>query len=140
MNTRAHGYSLIEVLVAAAVLSVAIAGAAAMALAVVTQMETNAILVRAINHHEQAARLYQLGIPSGAINAILPADPAVISLSFNSESQTTLAGLGTVEQIQCVIIFKSAPATTAWSAGTWTPGDPALTTTNSMIVVRPTTR
>ncbi len=140
MNTRPHGYSLIEVLVAAAVLAVAIAGAAAMALAVVTQQETNTILVRAINHHEQAARLYQLGIPSGAINAILPSDPAVTSLSFNSETQTAIAGLGTVEQIQCVIVFKPAPATTAWSAGSWTAGDPSLATTNSLIVVRPTIR
>jgi len=134
------GYSLIEVLIAAAVLMIAIAGAGSMALTVTTQQETNAVIARISNYHEQAARLYQLGLASSSIAAVLPGDPALVSLTFQNESLQVMAGIGTVQRADCVLVFRPSAATESWSAGTWNPGDASARTTNSIVVVRPTIR
>lgn len=135
-----EGYSLIEVMIAAAVLMVAIAGAGAMALSVITQQETNAVIARAIGYQEQAARLYQIGLAPSTISAILPAEPALVSLTFQNLTTPALAGVGSMERAECVMVFRPSPATSSWSVGTWNPGDATKQVTNSLTVLRPVTR
>ena len=59
---KAHAYSLVEVVVAAAIAAIGVAAAAAIINTLVVQEELNAGSVRAANLQEQAVALYRLGI------------------------------------------------------------------------------
>lgn len=96
MKTR--GYSLVEVVVAAAIAAIGIAAGAAIANTLVVQEELNAGSVRASNLQEQAVMLYRLGITNTQdICNILPepcstsGNPAAggFVLSFGAPSSTT---------------------------------------------------
>lgn len=131
------GYSLVEVLVAASILVIAAAGAAAMALAVSAQQDANARMARVLALQEQGARMYQLGMDPANINAILPPDPAVVSLTF---TPVTWVGTPVMEQVTCTLVYKPFAATATWSESSWTGGDPSAQRSNEMTVVRPTIR
>lgn len=124
MKRPLAAYTLIEVLVAAALLMIGVAAAAALAVATITQEEINARVARCLNHHEQAARLYQLGLDPAAAVALLPPDPAVTSLTFTAQS-VLVPDLGTVEQATSTLVF-SPTATDS--------------RTHEMVVVRPSIR
>ena len=85
MKRPTAAYTLIEVLVAAAILMIAVGAAAALAMATVTQEEINSRVARCLNLHEQAVRLYQLGLDPSVASAVLPVDPAVVSLVFTTQ-------------------------------------------------------
>ena len=59
---KAHGYSLVEVVVAAAIAAIGVAAGAAIVNTLVVQQEFNAGSVRASNLQEQAVMLYRLGM------------------------------------------------------------------------------
>ncbi len=99
-------YTLIEVMVAAALLMIGVAAASALAVATLTQEETNARTARCLNLHEQAVRLYQLGLDPAVATALLPPDPAVTSLEFTAQS-TPINGLGTVETAVSTLTFST---------------------------------
>ena len=103
------GYTLVEALVAAAILIIAIAAAVTLTLTMTAQEESNHEFSRAINFQEQAARLYQLGLSPTAISQILPPDPVIESLAFDVSS-TTVSGIGTVEAGTCTVVVESATA------------------------------
>ncbi|MDD5200610.1 MAG: prepilin-type N-terminal cleavage/methylation domain-containing protein [Terrimicrobiaceae bacterium] len=131
--SRAAAYSLIEVLVASAILMIAVSAAAALALATVAQEETNARIARCINLHEQAVRLYQLGLDGATIVAILPQDPAVTALpDFTQQGLQPVANLGTVQQSNTTLTFTTSDAAAA-------AGQPA-TRTSSILAIRPSIR
>ena len=133
-------YTLIEVLVAAAILMIAVAAAAALALATVTQEEINARIARCLNLHEQAVRLYQLGLDANTITAILPEDPAVVSLDFPVPAQPlSIPNLGTVDQVTSTLTFRTTPQSDAWTAGAWTGGESSNTAqrTSTIVAIRP---
>jgi type II secretory pathway pseudopilin PulG len=140
-QTHRAAYTLIEVLVAAAILIIAVAAAAALALATVTQEEINARIARCLNLNEQAARLYQLGLDPSVIGAILPEDPAVASHVFTTQS-LPIPNLGTVEQANITLTFRTTPLTSAWSAGSWTGGESSNTAqrTSTITAIRPSLR
>lgn len=135
--SRVRAYSLIEVLVAAAVLVIAIAATAAMALVIAAQQDSNTRVARALNYQEQAARLYQLGISAEAVTAILPPESAVDSLEFADEGAIAVTNIGTVECAECIVVFQPGTATAAWAPETWNPGSATALRTNSVMVVRP---
>ena len=95
MKRSRSAYTLIEVLVASALIALVLAGAAAMALIVVTQEETGARVARVVNYQEQAVRLWQLGLEPSTIQTILPGEPAITSLAFDT-STVALTGVGNV--------------------------------------------
>ncbi len=138
MKPRA-AYTLIEVLVASALIALVLAGAAAMALMLVTQEETGARVARVVNYQEQAARLWQLGLEPATIEAILPGDPAITSLAFDT-STVTLTGIGNVERADCTVTFLPNQGATSWSAGRWTAGDPSVERTRVVTAYRPVNR
>ena len=70
MKTAA--YSLIEVLIAGAVLAIGIAAAALLANSMLIQEEANTDLTRALNVQERVAKLYHLGLATNAITNVLP--------------------------------------------------------------------
>lgn len=69
---RAAGYSLIEVLVAAAVVAVGLTAATILVGSIMSQQELSLVSLRASNLQEQAVTLYRLGVEPTNIRAIMP--------------------------------------------------------------------
>jgi prepilin-type N-terminal cleavage/methylation domain-containing protein len=126
-NRNSRGYSLVEVLVAAAILAFGIAAAAILGVTMVSQQEGAAKVVRALNYQEQAGRLYQLGVSTNQITNILPPETSITSFSF-STSSVTVTNVGTVHlaEMTAVITISSR----------FSSGSPR---TNKMAVIRPST-
>jgi len=141
MKRPDSAYTLIEVLIASAILMIAVSAAAALALATVAQEETNARIARCENLHEQAVRLYQLGLEPGVISAILPTDPAKISLVFTTQP-VSIPSLGTVERSDSALVYTTTPLPSEWTAGTWNAGESSDTArrTSSITAIRPSIR
>lgn len=137
-TNSSSAYSLIEVIIAGAILMIAIGAVAAMAMATVTQQETNIRISQAISYQEQAARLYQLGLTPAAIDSILPVEPGV-TLAFRNETIGPIGTIVGIQRIDCEIVFQPNPATAGWSEGSWVGGTTASRTI-AMIVVRPSIR
>jgi prepilin-type N-terminal cleavage/methylation domain-containing protein len=76
MKPLQRAYSLIEVLIAAAVVAIGVSAAAVLVGGLMAQEEANANLLRGINLQEQAVRLWQLGLEENQIFEILPEDCA----------------------------------------------------------------
>lgn len=130
-----HGYSLIEVLIAAGLLVTAISAAAIMARALLTLDQSTGYAARAINAQEQYARLWQLGVSN--ITNILPercstnSNPPANTMYFSpTQTTTNISGVGRVEILSLRMVFYSG----ATANGT------ARIRTNDVTVVRPTIR
>ncbi|MEM7700239.1 MAG: prepilin-type N-terminal cleavage/methylation domain-containing protein [Verrucomicrobiota bacterium] len=134
---RQTGYTLIEALVASSILLIGIAAAASMSLTMVTQEEINERSVKAINYLDNATRLFQLGVPAGEIEALLPVEPLVSSLTFSSRD-LTVPGVGTVPATTLTLTYEPTPATSTNAAAVaqWTGGDKDATRTISVEVIR----
>lgn len=129
MNTK--GYTLVETLVAAGILVVAIGAAAALAVTMTAFEEGNATVSRAFNYQEQAARLYRLGFTPDEVIALLPPESSVQSMNFTTNS-LTISNLGTVETATLEMVFTSGSAITSATAG--------ANQINTITVVRPSIR
>jgi len=70
MTTR--GFSVIEALMAAAIVAIGLTAAASLVGALMAREEVNTVSLRAANLHEQAVMLYRLGLSPEKIRAILP--------------------------------------------------------------------
>ena len=140
-NKRHKGYTLIESLVASAILMIGIGAAASMSLTMLTQEEVNERTVRAMNHLENAAALYNLGLDSALIEELLPTEPVVTSLTFTSVNRTITnpsggASLGNVSAMEIEMVFKPASTTRTWANEKWTGGDASVTRTHTVEVFR----
>ena len=89
-NSRYAGgaYTLIEVMMAISVLLVGVAAAAQLSLTMRKQEEANANIARSLNLLESSHRLFQLGLSTAEVTALLPYDPSVVI----SSSTSTLNG------------------------------------------------
>jgi len=134
------GYTLIEVLIAAGILVAAVAAAAALSLAITTQEEISAHSAISLNHQEQAAQLWRLGLSGAEITSLLPPNPKVQTLAF-AETDLTVAGIGTVRRAVCTIGFQTTPDAGDWSPFAWTGGSQTTqpVRSNSIILIRPIT-
>lgn len=145
MNAR--GYSLVEVVVAAAVVAIGVAAGAAMVNTLIVQEEMNAGAVRASNLQEQAVMLYRLGLtnPQDICN-ILPEScttsgspgAGAFTLSFGEAATTnavaTLSGGG-----QATVACQIVPCTIIY--GSTIPGSGQVSyLSNTVTLVRPTIR
>jgi len=88
---KTSAYSLIEVLIAGAVLAVGISAAALLANSMLIQQDANTDLTRGLNVQERVAKLYHLGLATNAITNVLPetfsnsvAGPDKFVLSFSA--------------------------------------------------------
>lgn len=75
----ARGYTLVEVLIASSILAMGLAAAFRMSLAMGTQEEINHRMAMGLSLHENAARLYQLGIDD--FQNLLPASGGLVTFS-----------------------------------------------------------
>ncbi len=128
-----RAYTIIEAMVAAAILLTGIAAAAGLALTMVSQEEANVRVARAFNVQEQAGRLYQLGLEPAEILAIIPPEENVEALTFDAAS-TNVAGVGTVEIATCRLVFHAGVPMTDAAV------QDEVLRTNDAILVRPSIR
>jgi prepilin-type N-terminal cleavage/methylation domain-containing protein len=124
-----RGYTLIEVLIAASIVAAGIAAASVLALTMTTQEESNALAARALNMQEQAGRLYQLGLDPDTITNIIPPEPNVTSLTFTTGT-TSPSGVN-MEIATNSVVFHTGRGANASTT---------VSRTNTLVVVRPTTR
>ena len=144
---KTHGYSLVEVVVAAAIVAIGVAAGAAIMNTLVVQEEVNAGAVRAANLQEQSVMLYRLGItnPQDVYNllpevcgASSPPAPGAFALSFSAPVTTnftaTLSAGGqtnvSCQAITCTILYAGPIAGTSQVSYL----------SNSLVFVRPVIR
>lgn len=133
-----NGYTLIETLVASAVMMVAIGAASSLSLSMVSQEEMSERSVRVMNHLENAATLYQLGFSGADIDLILPDDPAVHDVTYTEETKSVTGLVGVINTMKIEIEYYPSASTDANATGTksWTGGDNALKRTHAVEVFR----
>ena len=131
------GYSLVEVLVAAAIVAVGLTAAAMLVGTLMQQQELNAAALRAANVQEQAVKLHRLDLGSSSIRSLIP-EPCVASgsppvggytLLFSDESVTNVVIDGTTIDLSRTSVTLIYPNTLA-----------AGNITNKVDVFRPSTR
>ncbi len=95
MKTKA--FSLVEAIMAAAIVAIGLTAAASLVGALMAKEEVNSTSLRAANLHEQAIMLYRLGLPAQRIREILPescsesATPAAGSFGLGFGASSSLA-------------------------------------------------
>ena len=135
-NRRRAGYSLIEVLVAAGILTMGVAAAAKLSLIMVTQEEISQRVSVTLAHQETAMRLYQLGLEPTEIATLLPDEPHASSLTFSLTGVTTVSGAGIapIEFADTTMVIHTTPAgahvADSWNGG----GDSAAAETRTVVV------
>ncbi len=136
-RNRNRAYTLIETLVASAVMMLAVGAAASLSLAMVTQEEMSERTVRAANYLENATLLYQIGIEPADILGILPEEPAVVRLRATSVTEA-VDDLGDVDLLEVEMTFSPSAATADNANGTlsWTGGERDVTRTHTIRVFR----
>jgi prepilin-type N-terminal cleavage/methylation domain-containing protein len=141
------GYSLVEVVMAAAIVAIGVAAGAVMVNTLVVQEEMNAGAVRAANLQEQATRLYRLGLtnPQDIYN-ILPeacsASPAPASGNFSLLFGAATTVTNTVSQDgggAVDISYQTAPCTVVYASAPDAAGQVAYLS-NTVTIIRPTLR
>lgn len=124
---KKHGYSLIEVMVGAAVVAIGLTAAAVLIGSIIQQQEVNAATLRSANLQEQAITLYRLCMGSN-LSELLP--DSGHTFSFTSPQQRSLSNSAvsiSVEVTDCTMTYPDPV------------GDGSLLT-NTVSVVRPTIR
>lgn len=137
LRSIAGAYSLVEVLIAGALLALGIAAAAIFANTIFINQESSNVTTRGLNVQEQAGRLYALGLEPAGITNLVPewfvttSPPPLGSQRMQFTITTnTFAGAGAVEQAANQIVFptmRDASGTVQYR-------------TNSVLFVRPTLR
>jgi prepilin-type N-terminal cleavage/methylation domain-containing protein len=130
-NSRKSGYTILEVMIASALIGAVIGGAISLAGTMNLQGETAEVTAVAINYQDNAARLWQLGLTPAEVLAVLPhvtnnsmLESAVVpygtapgtQVSFTSEGTVALANsMGTLEDVTCSVTIRN-PLSTAHQA------------------------
>jgi type II secretory pathway pseudopilin PulG len=130
-----RAYTLVEALVAGAVLMIGVSAASQLTLTLITQDEMNQRASTAYSYLETAARLYQMGFDEAEILAIVPDDPIVDSLTV-TPATPSVTGLGTIQSATLSVIFHPSPATESWTANIWSSGNKNATRTSTLTAYR----
>ena len=106
------GYTLIEVMMAISILLLGVAAAAQLSLSMRKQEEANANIARAINQLENAHRLFQLGLSSAEVIALLPYDPSV-TVTSSTSSLVSPTELQNMEALNWTVTCTPVPGQSA---------------------------
>lgn len=131
------GYSLIEVLVAASILTMGVAAAAKLSLIMVTQEEISQRISVTLSQQETAMRLYQLGLEPTEVVTLLPDEPHAGSLTFSLTGTTMVnsAGIAPIEFADTTLVIHTTP-TGAHTANSWNGGGDNAASEARTVVVR----
>jgi prepilin-type N-terminal cleavage/methylation domain-containing protein len=138
---KTKGFSLVEAMIAAAIVAIGLTAAASLVGALMAKEEVNTISLRAANLHEQAVMLYRLGLPPGRIREILPeacADtttPAVGTFGLTFGSPTPVA---CTSSDGSAFNVNATPSTLTYPV-TGPDGSVLSYRSNSVTIVRPST-
>ena len=138
---KTKGFSLVEAMIAAAIVGIGLTAAASLVGALMAKEEVNTISLRAANLHEQAVMLHRLGLPPARIREILP--------ESCSETPAPAAGafgltFGTPSTVACTASDGSAFAVTATPSTMVYPitgpdGSVLSYRSNSVTIIQPST-
>ena len=134
-SIRKAGYTLVEVVIAGAVIAVGMAGAASLSSSMMAQEELSWRVSVARNYQENLVRLWQLGLsPSEVLNLIPSAsgNPMLSEVigaapTLTATGQSNVAGMGVMESAVCSFTINTANVAGAGAGGT-----------NQVTVYRPT--
>lgn len=117
-----RAYTLIEALVASAILMIGIGAASSLSLAMVTREEINERAARTFNHVDNAARLVQLGLDPATVTSVLPACDTLVDLTIEPHV-INVPGLGTRNRWWIKFGWETTNSESSGSAvGKWTGG------------------
>jgi type II secretory pathway pseudopilin PulG len=133
-SRRDRGYTLIEALVAGVILMIGISAASQLTLTLITQEEMNRRTTTALNYQENVAGMYRLGFDEAEIDALVPDDPVVQTMTLTPGVHDLGGGMGNMDFADITVAFNPVPADSAWSADLWTGGDPAALRTSTIQV------
>lgn len=146
MKAKVQGYSLIEVLITAAIVSVGIAAAAVLVRGIMAQEEASAAFLRGINLQEQAVRLWQMGLSAEEILPLLPEeivddttpDPGTFYMTFGTSADQTVTVSSSAGDLEMTV---QVVTNTVIYAGLEVPtGETQGYISNSVTAVRPSVR
>ena len=138
---KKNAFSLVEALIAAAIVSIGLTAAASLVGALMAKEEINTVSLRAANLHEQAVMLYRLGMAPATIRSILPETctdsgaPAVGTFGLAFGSPTSVQGTASDGTTFSVV---STPSTLIYPI-TAPDGSVLSYRTNSVTIVQPST-
>jgi prepilin-type N-terminal cleavage/methylation domain-containing protein len=127
---KARGYSLVEVMVAAAVIAIGLTASAVLVGTLTQQEEVNAAALRAANLQEQAVRLYRLDVDTALITALLP-ESSTYSVSFTPANDAL-----SFEVDGTQVLLDAADCTMTYP----NPAGDGTNLSNTVTVIRPTIR
>lgn len=114
------GYSLVDTLIAATILGIALSAACSLTLGMSTQEEIGWRVSRGTALLDGACALYGLGLTTAQAAAVLPTDPQA-AVTYGAQASETISGL----QMQAVDVSVTITTTnggTSWTPGAWTGG------------------
>lgn len=132
---RKRGYTLVEMVVSAAVIAVGMAGAASLSSTMMAQEELTWRVSVARNYQENIARLWQLGLSPSEVMALMPSASGNPMLSevvgasptLTSTGQVNEDSMGVMESAVCSFTINTTNIAGAGAGGT-----------NAVTIYRPT--
>lgn len=134
-SIRRAGYTLVEVVIAGAVIAVGMAGAASLSSSMMAQEELSWRVSVARNYQENMVRLWQLGLSPSEVLNLIPSASGNPKLSevigaaptLTATGQSNVAAMGVMESAVCSFTINTANVAGAGAGGT-----------NQVTVYRPT--
>ena len=136
---KRNGYSIIEVLISAGVIAIAIGAGAVLARSSIMQADSNARVARAANLHEQVSTLYQLGYDILSITNVLPETFVTGTPSASDSFRVSFTAPTNIISGNGSTTVQMTNSTMTFQAGLRENGT-FVWRSNAVILVRPTTR
>ena len=120
VRTSPAGYSLVDTLIAATILSIAVSAGCSLTLGMNTQDEISWRVSRGMTVLENATALYGMGLSPDSVADLLPPDP-VAEVEFGTEEEETVSGLE-LQAVDVTVTTRTVDDTGSWTPGAWTGG------------------
>ena len=131
-TVRRRGYSLVELLVALGLLAAGLGAAASLSLTINKQDELNLHRMRALNLAENAARLWQMGVPPSTV-LLTERDSSSTNIAYSFSTVTTVNVSGVTGDASRGVMEKTTLSVT------WTPPGSSAASSIAFNLLRPVT-
>jgi type II secretory pathway pseudopilin PulG len=120
---RKAGYSLVDTMIAATILAIAVGAACSLTLGMNTEDEIAWRVSRGMTLLDNATALYGLGLSPDTISRVLPTD-SLAAVSFGTEASETVSDLQ-LQAVDVSVTIRTVDDTGSWTPGAWTGGGDA---------------